>query len=61
MCKDFGCRLLAKIPFDPKIQALIDLGKSIFDVVEEDQLKESPAIQAYHDVAKLLEEELKEK
>lgn len=26
MCEDFNCKLLAKIPLDPKIQALIDKG-----------------------------------
>lgn len=30
MCEDFKCKLLCKIPLDPKVQALIDQGKSIF-------------------------------
>lgn len=31
MCEDFNCKLLAKIPLDPKLQALLDKGQSILD------------------------------
>lgn len=37
MCEDFKCDLIAKIPLDPKVQALLDQGKSIFDMEEEQQ------------------------
>lgn len=42
MCEDFECRLLCKIPVDPKLQALLDQGKPAF---EGDM--ESPACQSY--------------
>lgn len=54
MCEDFKCELLAKIPLDPKVQTLLDQGKSIFDTEESFQ-KESIVVQEYHKIAKVLE------
>ena len=53
MCVDFECKLLAKIPLDPKIQALLDRGESIFETDEEFQ-SQSVVIQEYKKLAEYL-------
>ena len=42
MCEDFSCRLLCKIPIDPKMQILLDQGKPAFEGDVE-----SPACKEY--------------
>ena len=42
MCEDFSCRLLCKIPVDPKMQILLDQGKPAFEGDNE-----SPACTEY--------------
>ncbi len=45
MSDDVG-PLICKIPLDPKIQALIDKGQSIF----EEPVVDSPVISRYHEI-----------
>ena len=42
MCEDFNCKLLCKIPLDPKMQSLLDQGKPAFEGNVE-----SPACKEY--------------
>lgn len=50
MCEEFKCKLLSKIPLDPKIQSLIDKGESIFESEEE-----SPVVTEYKKIQNELE------
>ena len=66
MCEQFSCKLLCKIPLDPKAQALMDQGKNVFEVEDktqkleksekpgdnENKNKDSPLVGAYIELEK---------
>ena len=52
MCEEYNCKLLSKIPLDPKVQKKIDKGCSIFEKEEEEE--ESVVVGEYRKIGKEL-------